>query len=81
MSIICIHIALHSELLCQSIQSNFELNFIPEYHWWKLIVVFRSTHEPVSGILVSLFHFLDILGLYDLVDFSYTFITKFLQLY
>jgi len=81
MSIICIHIALHSELLRQSVESDFELNFIPKYHRWEFIVVFRSTHEPVSGIFIPLFHFLDIFGLYNLVYFSYTLITKFLQVY
>ena len=79
MPVICIHIALHSELLRQSIQSNFKLNLIPKYHRWEFIVVFGSTHEPVSSIFVPLFHFLDIFGLYYLVDFSNALISKFLQ--
>jgi len=79
MSVICIHIALHLELFGQSIESDFQLNLIPKYHRWEFIVVLGSTHQPVSGILVSLFHFLDVFGLDDLVYFSRTLIAKFLE--
>jgi hypothetical protein len=79
MTIICIHIALHLELFGKSIKSDFQLNLIPKYHWWEFVVVLGGAHEPVSSILISLFHFLDIFGLYDLVYFSGSLVTKFLQ--
>ena len=68
MTIVNFHVSLHLELIRELGQSNFELHLIPENHWWRFIIVFACAHVLVSRILLFLFEFLDILGLYYLLQ-------------
>lgn len=80
MAIIFVHVTYNFVYFWKLLQSHFQLNFIPLYHWRHFIIIFAFTHENIFIILKLVFLLKHSLRLYNLLKFFSPFIPQFFKL-
>ena len=75
MPIVFIHITNNFVNFWKLLQSHFQLNFIPLYHWGHLIIVLTFTHKNIFIILKLVFLLNNSFWLNNLLEFFSSFIS------